>query len=99
VAVSQEATRGFTLDRNGEGLETTLEGGSLYAPFIILNGTIEEALNGDTSDIYFTYLSANVDNTDHIRLLGNNSFDFEDLPEGGDLDYNDIVFQANFLPL
>ncbi len=99
VAVSQEATRGFTLDRNGEGLETTLEGRALYAPFIISNGTIEEALNGDGSDIYFSYLEANTDNTDHIRLLGNNSFGFEDLPEGGDLDYNDIVFQANFLPL
>ena len=32
---------------------------------------------------------------DHIRLLGNNVFGFEDLAGGGDKDYNDVVLKVN----
>jgi hypothetical protein len=45
---------------------------------------------------YFAYLGANPDRVDHIRLLGDNTFGFEDLFGGGDLDYNDVVVQVNF---
>jgi hypothetical protein len=31
---------------------------------------------------------------DHIRLLGNNTFGFEDLAGGGDNDFNDVIIQA-----
>ncbi|NEU82388.1 DUF4114 domain-containing protein [Nostoc sp. UIC10630] len=40
-------------------------------------------------------MGANLDKTDHIRLLGNNTFGFEDLPNGGDKDYNDMILQLN----
>jgi Domain of unknown function (DUF4114) len=45
---------------------------------------------------YFAYLGANPDEVDHIRLLGDKTFGFEDLFGGGDLDYNDVVVQVNF---
>jgi hypothetical protein len=32
-------------------------------------------------------------------LLGNNKWGFEDLPLGGDMDYNDVVMQANFITI
>ena len=79
------------------------DGGALYAPFIISNGTIDDFLNFNSDNAgtgravsYFAYTSANPDGADHVRLLGNNTFGFEDLPGGGDLDYNDIIFQVNF---
>ncbi|QKQ73186.1 DUF4114 domain-containing protein [Nostoc sp. TCL240-02] len=40
-------------------------------------------------------MGANPDKTDRIRLLGKNTFSFEDLPNGGDKDYNDIIVQLN----
>ncbi|MGK7927897.1 MAG: DUF4114 domain-containing protein, partial [Spirulina sp.] len=81
----------------------TLEGGALYAPFIIANGTIDDFLNFNSGNAgtsnpvsYFAYTAANPDGVDHVRLLGNNTFGFEDLPRGGDLDYNDVIFHVNF---
>jgi hypothetical protein len=73
--------------------------GSLFAPFIIINASPTEVLDTNTQNdpnVYFAFLGANTDGVDHIRLLGNNVFGFEDLPNGGDLDYNDIVIAANF---
>lgn len=35
------------------------------------------------------------DQVDHIRLLENNTFGFEDLPNGGDKDYNNVIVQVN----
>ncbi|MBE9049523.1 5'-nucleotidase C-terminal domain-containing protein [Nostocales cyanobacterium LEGE 11386] len=72
-----------------------LTGGSIFAPFIISNGTVDQVLNGQTSQVYFPYLGANPGGVDHIRLLGDNTFGFEDLPGGGDLDYNDIIVRVN----
>jgi hypothetical protein len=72
-----------------------LAGGGIYAPFIISNGTINQVLNGQTSQVYFPFLGANPNQIDHIRLLGDNIFGFEDLPGGGDLDYNDVIVRVN----
>lgn len=33
---------------------------------------------------------------DRVRLFGDNTFGFEDLPGGGDLDYNDAIIEVNF---
>jgi 2',3'-cyclic-nucleotide 2'-phosphodiesterase (5'-nucleotidase family) len=71
-----------------------LAGGSIFAPFIISNGTAAQFLSGQVSQAYFAYLGANSGNVDHIRLLGDNTFGFEDLPGGGDFDYNDIVLKV-----
>jgi hypothetical protein len=54
----------------------------------------EEILETDIV-AYFPFIAANPDGADHIRLLGDNTFGFEDLPGGGDNDFNDVVFQVN----
>ncbi|MEA5469011.1 DUF4114 domain-containing protein [Spirulina sp. 06S082] len=82
-------------------LNAGLPGGGVVVPFLIANGTVEEFLrdNPDNSPIinliaYFPYLEANPDGIDHVRLLGDNLFGFEDLYGGGDRDYNDWVVQV-----
>jgi Domain of unknown function (DUF4114) len=79
-----------------------LEGGKIYAPVVIANGTFEDYLktnpqNQASGDIhaYFNFIGANTDNVDRFRLLGDNKFGVEDFYGGGDKDYNDIVFQMN----
>lgn len=72
--------------------------GSLFAPFIIVDASPTEVLDTNTQNdpaVYFAFIGANSDGVDHIRLLANNVFGFEDLPQGGDLDYNDVIVRAN----
>jgi hypothetical protein len=89
LAVSNQTTGNFTAN---------LTAGSIFAPFIIVNSNIDALLDSNTSNdpaVYFPFLGANSDKTDHIRLLGDNIFGFEDLVGGGDRDYNDIVMKVN----
>ena len=87
-----------------EGTTGTQEIGSssLLAPFIIADGTVEEFLNNNPDNqsgdaiAYFSFLGANPDGVEHIRLLEDNTFGFEDLFGGGDNDFNDITFRADF---
>ncbi len=72
-----------------------LAGGGIYAPFIISDSTVDRVLNGQNNEVYFAYLGANPNRVDHIRLLGDNVWGFEDLPGGGDLDYNDVIVKAS----
>ncbi|MEQ9553852.1 MAG: DUF4114 domain-containing protein [Coleofasciculus sp. G3-WIS-01] len=81
-----------------------LPAGTLVAPFIIADGTVEEFLaenpiNQSDQDVmaYFAFIGANPDGVDHVRLLGDNTFGFEDEWNGGDRDYNDLVVQVNFI--
>ncbi|MEA5601287.1 beta-propeller fold lactonase family protein [Nostoc sp. UHCC 0252] len=72
---------------------------SLFAPFIIVNGKPDAIVNSNgrgngNKNVYFSFLGANSDKVDHIRLLGNNTFGFEDLPNSGDKDYNDVIVQV-----
>ena len=88
LTVNNQGTASFT--------DKTLTGGSIFAPFILTNGrTVDQVLNGQVDQAYFAYLGANADKVDHIRLLGNNVFGFEDLAGGGDKDYNDVVLRVN----
>ncbi len=63
-----------------------LSGGTVLAPYIIANGI----------ETHFAYIGANTDKIDHIKLLGDNRFGFEDLVGGGDRDYNDVVLSVKF---
>ncbi|GCL35376.1 FG-GAP repeat-containing protein [Sphaerospermopsis reniformis] len=75
------------------------EGGSIFAPFLIVNGTPDQLLDSNPNNnpaIYFPYIGANSDKVDHVRMLGNNVFGFEDLPNGGDKDFNDIIVSVKF---
>jgi hypothetical protein len=70
-------------------------GGSIFAPFLIANASLNEVVNGQKLDeVYFAYLGGNSDQADHIRLLGNNTFGFEDLRGGGDKDFNDLIVRV-----
>ncbi|MUG99173.1 DUF4114 domain-containing protein [Scytonema sp. UIC 10036] len=78
-------------------------GSTLLAPYIIANGSLEAFLSQNPNNqfdngplAYFAYLGANPDKIDHLRLLGDNKFGFEDLFGGGDRDFNDVVMQVNF---
>ncbi len=72
-----------------------LEAGSILAPFIIADGTFDEAINNN-AEVYFAFLGANSDKTDHIRLLADNTFGFEDTVNAGDKDFNDAIVKINF---
>ncbi|MBD2175752.1 choice-of-anchor I family protein [Pseudanabaena sp. FACHB-1998] len=90
AAIDLTVTNQGTAQFNGK----ELIGGSIFAPFIISNATVDQVLSGQSNQVYFSYLGANSDGVDHIRLLGDNTFGFEDLPSGGDLDYNDIIVKV-----
>ncbi|MEO1186366.1 MAG: DUF4114 domain-containing protein, partial [Cyanobacteria bacterium J06636_27] len=80
-------------------IQGEFEAGSLFAPFMIVNGTLDELLDNDSSNdpiTYFSYLGANSDGVDHVRMLADNTFGFEDLREGGDKDFNDVVTEVEF---
>ena len=85
-----------TSDDNTENGSAQFDAGSVVVPLIIADGTLAEAISGD-ADIYFPYLGANTDDGgfDHIKLLDSNTFGFEDLPNGGDQDFNDIEIRIN----
>jgi hypothetical protein len=77
-----------------------LQGGLLYAPFLVQDGSFLMLEDNDLSNdpqVFFPYLGVNSDKVDHLRLLGNNVFGFEDLTGGGDLDYNDVIVKVNIL--
>ena len=88
----------LTVSNQGTASYTGLfQPGSIFAPFIIVNGRPEELLDSNASNdpaVYFPFLGANSDKVDHIRLLGNNIFGFEDLPSGGDRDFNDVIVRV-----
>ena len=71
-----------------------LDGDALYAPVIAANGDFSAFNDGDSSNdpkVYFTYEAANVDGFDHVVSFEANQFGFEDLLNGGDRDFNDII--------
>ena len=80
-----------TSDDNTESGTIQMEAGSIIAPMIIVDGTLEEAQSGEAT-VYLPYSGSNGDDSfDRIKMLNSNTFGFEDLPNGGDQDFNDIV--------
>ncbi len=62
-----------------------LSGGDIFAPYLLANG----------DKFYSPFLSANADGLDHVRLIGDNIFTFEDLFGIGDGDFNDFSFEVD----
>jgi hypothetical protein len=102
VAINQ---RILEIDREGEASLDLSKG--LFAPFIIANGTIEQwqqenpynwsILGKEKIVAYFPYIEANPDGFEHVVLLEDNTFGFEDrLAFPADRDYNDAIVQVNF---
>ncbi|MEH2042211.1 putative Ig domain-containing protein, partial [Nostoc sp.] len=89
LSVANEGTASFT---------GTFQPGAIFVPFIIVNAGTDAILDSNTNNdpaVYFSFLGANTDKADHIRLLGDNAFGFEDLANGGDRDYNDLIVRVN----
>ncbi|MBE8987765.1 DUF4114 domain-containing protein [Nostoc sp. LEGE 12450] len=88
---------GIDLTVNNQGTATytgTFQPGSIFAPFIIANSRPDALIDNNPNNdpvVYFPFLGANIDKVDHIRLLGNNIFGFEDVANGGDKDFNDVI--------
>ncbi|WP_051289625.1 cadherin domain-containing protein [Dolichospermum circinale] len=87
----------LTVNNNGTANfnNKTLQGNSIFAPFIITNGGTPDNYDNINSRIYFAFGAANSDKVDHVRLLGDNTFGFEDLAGGGDNDFNDVIVKVN----
>jgi 2',3'-cyclic-nucleotide 2'-phosphodiesterase (5'-nucleotidase family) len=77
-------------------VNAVIDDGGILVPLIVVNGTLEQLQDTNTSndpEVYFPFLGANSDGVDHLRLLGDNTFGFEDLVNGGDADYNDAIIR------
>ncbi|MBW4612238.1 MAG: cadherin domain-containing protein [Desmonostoc vinosum HA7617-LM4] len=104
---TQAAVRGriagidLTVSNQGTATFTgTFQPGGIFAPFMIADGRPDAILDSSTNNdpaVYFSFLGANSDKVDHIRLLGDNIFAFEDLANGGDKDFNDVIVQATLM--
>jgi len=87
---SYESTIGLATADNVESVfEDDIMGGALYAPLVVVDGTIEDALAG-TKEVYFSFASANADGFDHI-IATETGFAVEDWENGGDQDFDDII--------
>ncbi len=65
---------------------STFDAGSFLGLYLVADGT--DAASGD---VYFSHAGANSNGADHVKLLGNNTFGFEDMVGLGDADFNDVV--------
>src|SRR5262249_38984493 len=81
----------------------TLQGGSFYVFYLIANGTTDQFLSRNPSDsasarplAYFSFPTANPDGRDHLNWRKPNEIGFEDMPNLGDADFNDMVIQYGF---
>ena len=77
------------VELNGETDSVVLDGGAIYATYLAV----------ESGDVFFSFIGANSDGIDHVRLLGDNTLGFEDELGGGDLDYNDRVIKFDSVEL
>ena len=82
LSVENQSTAEFT----GE-----FTAGAIIVPFLMVNGNPESF-----EEVFFPFLGANSDGVDHVMMLGENTFGFEDLKGGGDRDYNDFLAKIEF---
>ncbi|NJN76540.1 MAG: DUF4114 domain-containing protein [Synechococcaceae cyanobacterium RL_1_2] len=69
---------------------------AVLLPFLVVDTNLAGVNTTTFENIYVATLGLNADNgTDHVRLLGDNVFGFEDLARGGDNDFDDIIVKVN----
>ena len=86
---------------NGEisKFSAELEGGNFYAPILAVETGFDALSDSDPNNdptVYFTYSDANNDGFDHVINSAPNVFEFEDIANGGDQDFNDLIVAASF---
>jgi cyclophilin family peptidyl-prolyl cis-trans isomerase len=81
----------------------SLDGNSHYGFYLIQNSdwTTWHAQNPDNSlaggpIALFSFIGANPDGFDHMRILADNKVGFEDGTFGGDQDFNDVVAEVSY---
>jgi Putative Ig domain/Lecithin:cholesterol acyltransferase len=74
-------------------IEKDITGGEMYAPYLIVNGGNPGFI---ANFVYTPFAQSNFAGVDHVRLLGDNTFGFEDLYFNSDNDFNDFIVQASF---
>jgi hypothetical protein len=80
-----ENNKTITIDKN-------IIGGAMYAPYLVINGNP----GFDNNFVYTSFAQSNFARADHVRLLADNTFGFEDLFFNSDNDFNDVIVQASF---
>ena len=90
-----------TLDR-----ETTLNlpGATYFGLYLIQDASAEQLLRDNPTNAraanpkgFFSSVTANPDDFDHVHYQAFNRFSFEDLTGGGDKDFNDTVAEIQFV--
>ena len=96
---------GSGVNNETRDLSSTFEVGSsldlsdyVLLPFLVANGDLNSVAS-DFSNLYVASMGNNFDRTDHVQLLGNNVFGFEDLARGGDNDFDDVIIQVRGISL
>ena len=84
-----------TKNQQTSSYDGVINGGSIISTFMVVNGTIEEAITGEAK-VLFSQLGANPNNADSVRMLGDNIFGFEDSDKVRDFDYNDMIVKMDF---
>jgi len=75
---------------------TEIAGEALYAPILIVDATLDQAIAGETSNVLFAFGAANPDGQDQV-LFQNGAIVFEDLTGlTSDYDFNDVVLNVAF---
>ncbi|GAX41034.1 hypothetical protein NIES4075_20020 [Tolypothrix sp. NIES-4075] len=103
VGYAQAAIRQSIVTFNQSSTSSTsIEGGGLFATYIIANGTSEQFLSLNQSNqegsgpvAYFTFHKANPDKVQHIRQCGDNTFGFEQPSIKGKREYSYTVFKVD----
>lgn len=80
-----------------------LEAGALYGYYFVTNGTAATVLASNPGNAvgggplaYFSFTDANPDGMEHIDWRNETEFGFEDLPGGGDQDFDDVALRFSF---
>ncbi|WP_081942702.1 choice-of-anchor I family protein [Myxosarcina sp. GI1] len=99
AALANSLDISLSVPKNNQQAEFTSEvaGGKIYAPFLVVDGNVGELTDADNSNdptVYFSYSAANSDNFAHVRSLGDNTYGFEDIVNGGDRNFNDLIVKV-----
>jgi hypothetical protein len=96
AALRRSQFDGTTFSARAGDFTAELRGGAIYAPFLVANDTVANALQGSNANVFFNFTGANSDGYDHFQFAPDGKIGVEDLLNGGDQDFNDAVFSATF---
>jgi Calx-beta domain/Domain of unknown function (DUF4114) len=99
--VAAALNRAIASGKKGDNFSVQVDGGTILNSFMVANSSVAKVLDKTTSTdaVFFgNTVVGNADKADHVRLLGDNKFGFEDLWGGGDRDFNDVVLQVVVRP-